>query len=498
MFNKSSRSQKPKGIAKATKRLADGSTRTYLYAWRGGPRLFDLDGRALTVVDDRLWPAYERAVASVRAIRPQNLHLLVDEFRDSSEYKKLSDKSKRGYDRYLKLIEADDIALMNIQELQDPEARGHFKKWRDTMADKPRTADYAWVTLARVLSVAKDNGRIKVNVCERGRRLYKADRAEKVWQEGDINAVLAVASAPIRMALMMALWTGQREGDLLRATWNAYDGKRLRVRQGKTGARVTVPVGEPLRVLLNAAMAERAKKNPKVVDMRGKDASTILVNTRGRPWTEDGFRASWSAAYKKAGLPTNKEEKLNFHDLRGTAVTRLALAGCNNAEIASITGHSLRDVEAILDAHYLGGRGALADQAMAKLEHFISSEDGASHKSRRKERCLMRGASFQPRVSFTLKETEAFRLERLKEAADDREMTPEELTKAFGPGSFGCHEAMEGASIFMDSVDRHLCEHPAVLANPDWYRLASEAQTALFNLYQAIAEEHIPASHEQK
>ena len=47
---------------------------------------------------------------------------------------------------------------------------------------------------------------------------------------------------------------------------------------------------------------------------------------------------------------------LHFHDLRGTAVTRLALAGCTVPEIAAITGHSLKDVEAILDAHYLGGR----------------------------------------------------------------------------------------------------------------------------------------------
>jgi hypothetical protein len=39
-----------------------------------------------------------------------------------------------------------------------------------------------------------------------------------------------------------------------------------------------------------------------------------------------------------------------FHDLRGTAMTRLALAGCTEAEIATITGHSPRDVAATLDA----------------------------------------------------------------------------------------------------------------------------------------------------
>ena len=48
----------------------------------------------------------------------------------------------------------------------------------------PRKADYAWTTLARVLSVAKDRGRIPVNPCERGGRLYEADRKDKVWGEG--------------------------------------------------------------------------------------------------------------------------------------------------------------------------------------------------------------------------------------------------------------------------------------------------------------------------
>ena len=49
------------------------------------------------------------------------------------------------------------------------------------------------------------------------------------------------------------------------------------------------------------------------------------------------------------------------------------------------------------------------------------------------------------------------------------------------------------ASVFMDSVDRHLCEHPAILANPEWFRLASEAQTALYNLYQSIGGAHLGA-----
>jgi integrase len=58
---------------------------------------------------------------------------------------------------------------------------------------------------------------------------------------------------------------------------------------------------------------------------------------------------------------------LHFHDLRGTAVTRLAEAECSHAEIASITGHGMKDVGAILDK-YLARTDKIALAAIAKLE----------------------------------------------------------------------------------------------------------------------------------
>ena len=57
---------------------------------------------------------------------------------------------------------------------------------------------------------------------------------------------MAVTLAPLRLAL----WTGQRQGDLLRLPWSAYDGITVRLRQSKTGRRVAIRVGEPLRVAL--------------------------------------------------------------------------------------------------------------------------------------------------------------------------------------------------------------------------------------------------------
>ena len=85
----------------------------------------------------------------------------------------------------------------------------------------------------------------------------------------------------------------------------------------------------------------------------------MLTTSDGKPWTPDGFRASWGKACKRAGV-----SGVTFHDLRGTAVTRLALAGCTEAEIATITGHSLRSVRAIIDTHYLA-----RDPALGRKRH---------------------------------------------------------------------------------------------------------------------------------
>ena len=319
------------GVASATKKLADGTRRTYYYAWRGGPLLKAEDGTPLQPEDPRFFVAYTDAHRARRAPMQGTLFSLIALYRSSTEFTSLAEKTRKNYARYLRLIE-NDFGDMPIEAVEHPKARGEFKAWRDRLSNQPRHADYAWTVLARVLSVAKDRGKISINVCERGGRLYEADRAEKIWSADHIKAFCAVASTELQAALLLALWTGQRQGDLLRLSWANYDGTHLRLRQNKGKKRVTIPVGQPLKAALDATKSA------------GRLATTILTNTRGRPWTEDGFRASWAKAFERSGLAAD----LHFHDLRGTAVTRLALAGCTVPQIAAITGHSLKDVEQIL------------------------------------------------------------------------------------------------------------------------------------------------------
>ncbi|QGP80183.1 tyrosine-type recombinase/integrase [Sphingobium sp. CAP-1] len=341
-----------KGVNRITKKLASGQTVTYFYAWKGGPRLEGTPG------SPEFHASYNRAVEARRATPKDQLQTVFDGYEASTDFADLAPRTQKDYRKLLRVIETE-FGDFPIAALEDRRTRGEFLAWRERLAVKSRRqADYAYAVLARTMSWALNRGIVAVNPCERPGRLYRAARSESVWSDADEAAFYAKAPAHLHLALRLALWTGQRQGDLLRLTWAAYDGTHIRLRQRKTKVPVHIPVGAPLKKALDDAkrkQAERDDKKPRPL--------TILATERGTAWTESGFRASWRKGCQKAGVTD-----LTFHDLRGTAVTRLAKAGCTVPEIATITGHSLRDVGAILDSHYLSRDSALGESAIRKLE----------------------------------------------------------------------------------------------------------------------------------
>lgn len=331
-----------KGLNCTRKRLADGSERIYFYAWKGGPQLPGKPGSA------EFMAAYNAAVTAKVAAPAGILKSVILRYQDSAEFGQLAERTKADYRKHLDAIELE-FGSFPIAGLTNKRSRVIFSEWKDGLAKKSlRQADYAWTVFARCLSWALARGMVDANPLERGGRLYRGSRVESVWTDDEEARLLAVASPQMALAFMLATWTGQRQGDLLRLTWTAYDGTKIRLRQRKTGARVVIPVAAPLKALLDAT----PRRSP-----------LVLMQRDGKPWTEEGFRSSWKKTLAKAGI-----EGRTFHDVRGTAVTRLALAGGSVPEISAVTGHSLRDVDAILDAHYLHRDPQLAESAISKLE----------------------------------------------------------------------------------------------------------------------------------
>jgi integrase len=305
-----------KGIHKVKGKLADGTYATYYYAWRGGPRLMGEPGTR-----DFL-RSFDKALDELRkAKQPENRFAsIVTKFKTTDEYKRLSGRTRLDYAKVLDRIidKFGTMPLAAFSEDNKAKTRGVMKGWRDKLAIKStRQADYHWVILARVCSVSLD------------------------------------------LAVLLAIWTGQRQGDCLAMVYSKkpivgvprFDGVDLFVKQAKGGSFVRVKAIEPLKSALLADYREGER---------------ILMTSRGKAWTT-GFGSLFSKVKNSIGLTD-----LHFHDLRGTAVTRLSLAGCSIQEIGAITGHKNARVNEILEANYMGGTAELAKQAMAKLENYWS------------------------------------------------------------------------------------------------------------------------------
>ena len=141
----------------------------------------------------------------------------------------LAERTRSDYVKQIKVIEAE-FGDFPISALTDRRTRGIFMAWRDKLAAKSRRqADYAWQVLARILSWAHDRGLVLANPCARGGRLYRGSRVDKIWTADDEAAFLRSAPAHLHLPLLLALWTGQRQGDLLRLPWSAYDGTHIRL-----------------------------------------------------------------------------------------------------------------------------------------------------------------------------------------------------------------------------------------------------------------------------
>mgnify|MGYP003333384193 CR=1 FL=1 len=180
-------------------------------------------------------------------------------------------------------------------------------------------------------------------------QLWRSDRSDKIWTPAHIRLWMSAAPPEMKTAMLLALGTAQRRGDLVEMKWSQYDGRVIRLAQRKTGAVLEIPAVNYLREHL---------------DGLERRSDYILTNTRGRPWTGTGLSQTFLEVSRSVGI-----KDLHFHDLRGTAVTMLADAGASVPQIAAMTGHSLDGVGRIL-AVYLKPTIAQAQGAVAALERL--------------------------------------------------------------------------------------------------------------------------------
>lgn len=324
-----------KGVHTVKAKLAGGTERVYYYAWRGGPRIeAEPNTRAFMSAYVKLTRQRELSKAQEGSIAE-----LIRKYQQSPKWRSLRQTTRDGYQYAIDKIEAE-WGELRVRDVNNPGQRRCFLDWRDEIAEEtPRMADLTISVLQSLLRYAIDRDYIPDHPLREIEKVSDGTRRDIIWTDKDIQTFKAAAPAHLVRALMLAMWTGQRQSDLLRLTWAAYDGTSLTVRQSKTNGLVRVKVADDLKALLDAC------KRPEV--------GPILTTEDGSPW-RSGFRSSWRKALDNA-----KIEDRTFHDLRGTFVTLAYRNGASIKEIAEITGHTEKDAERIIRKHYLVSSAAV-------------------------------------------------------------------------------------------------------------------------------------------
>lgn len=328
------------GIHKVKKRLANGTITHYYYAWRGGPRI---DGKPGS--DDFL-ASYQQLKAQRKQPLQGTISWLIEEFKKSDDWRNMAQRTRDDHVLMFRKIR-EEFGHDSLKRAQERGSRSAFKNWRASMARSPKTADKAFSSLSRLFTWAVDEEIMDRNPCRGVPKLYKGNRANKHWSATDLARFRQTASAQIRFALLIALETGQRQGDLLALKWNQYDGTHLTIKQSKTGKVVRVLCSEALRSSLDAL---------------DRTSTHILTSEDRKPWSASGFQASWRRTTRRAGITDR-----TFHDLRGTFVLCALRAGQKLEDVARVTGHSLNDLRT-LEKHYMGWDQDSADDVIIALD----------------------------------------------------------------------------------------------------------------------------------
>lgn len=201
-----------------------------------------------------------------------------------------------------------------------------------------------------------------------------------IWSAEDEAAFVAAAYElglpSMALAIELALYTAQREGDLIAFTepqlqdLEIYDTRLRDMLAGEDGkvkgwvmdqAKLTnhdqarsmeIPIEPKLAAKVQAAIRnnrarDRAMDPPILV-------THVLVNDRsGNPWKKRHFIKTWTQIRDHAAERTNRPQmkKLVWHDLRRTRVVRLRRRGMPKEMISAITGHDPKSIDEMLKVY---------------------------------------------------------------------------------------------------------------------------------------------------
>ena len=197
----------------------------------------------------------------------------------------------------------------------------------------------------------------------------------KFLDEKESAAMLRAAEGTsLYMALMLALGTGMRRGEMLGLRWSDVDldsaaltvNQTLQEAYGKiifkepkttrSRRRITLP-----GVVVSALRVHRAEQAKKTLARKPNwtDSEFVLAAPRGGPWRPSNFDTIWRRFKTKQGLV------IRFHDLRHTHATQLLKAGVHPKVVSERLGHASIGITLDTYSHVMPG---MQEEAAEKID----------------------------------------------------------------------------------------------------------------------------------
>ncbi len=349
-----------KGIFACKRKLADGTVVEYHYAWRGrGAPCFwkstDTIAKGSAGYLAALKAARPDAEAAAGLFREVIIAFLNSaEFKDSLAPRTQADMRKSFY--HPKNGIDQKFGSAPRAAFNDPRIRKRVLDWRDSIGGK--VGDDRLRHLQRLVSFAIDRAMLTDNRLADIASIYHSNRAEVMWMPAEIEAFEKGAPTHIARILITACETGLRPGDLAILSRQHIHptprGQRVVIWTQKRKRLASIPVTPRLAQLIAATPA---------------DQDVLLVTKGGTPYTHENYLGDAVSVWRdklniRSEAPVKARPRL--YDARGTAATRLLMAGSDLKEIATHMGWSLKHAADVIE-RYVALSPEMTDALGAKL-----------------------------------------------------------------------------------------------------------------------------------
>lgn len=282
--------------------------------------------------------------------KPGTLGALIKLYRAGRHFQSLARRTQADYQKIFDYLQPiDDTPLSRftpplVAKIRD----AAFQKHKFRFANYVRTIIYVIFDWGLEYGHTKENPAIGVKTIERPKNLPSANRP---WTDAEREAVMAAVPTHMRLPMILMMYYALDPQDALGLRKTAVSATGIDTRRGKTGQAIYLPIMGPLADALAAAEKH--------------DAITLCANSRGQPWTYNGFSTNWHREKTKLEKAGTIQPGLTLKGLRHTVATILREMGKDHGTIQLVLGHA---TEAM--ARHYSRRADMTKQATATVTDF--------------------------------------------------------------------------------------------------------------------------------